>query len=111
MSVPPPPPDPLHWSTVNALAGEAPSSAMLFTMLTLQTVLLPPSMFEKLHWCTALTTSEEFKVCDVQGPRVQLVTMVVDEEVPPAALMLFVIEIEHVSVSAAPLGSAACPLH
>ena len=62
MLVPPPFPEPLHWSTVKADAGDPPSSAMLLMMLTSQTVVLPPSMFEKLHWCTALITSEEFTV-------------------------------------------------
>ncbi len=75
------------------------------------TVVLPPSMLDPLHWCTALITSDEFTVCVVQGPSVQTWVTTVAEDVEPLALMLLVIVIEQVSVSAAPRASAAWPLH
>jgi hypothetical protein len=50
MLVPPPVPEPMHWLTVTAVGAPGALALMLLMMLTKQIVVLPPSMFEKLHW-------------------------------------------------------------
>jgi hypothetical protein len=110
MLVPPPPPDPLHWSRVKAVAAAGEGPLMLLTMLTEHVVVLPPTLSDALHWCTALMTSVELTVSPVHPSRVQ-VRRYTTAEPPPLASMLLTIETEQLTERGAPSGPAACPLH
>src|SRR5829696_9024777 len=108
---PPPWPEPLHWFTVNAVAGAGAFALMLLTMSTVQMVALPPALSESLHWCTALMTSLELEMSPVHPFRVH-VRRYTTAEVPPVASMVLTIETEQVTESAAPPGGPdSWPLH
>jgi hypothetical protein len=54
MVLPPPVPDPMHWSTVTPEV-DVPTGTLLVTV-TLQYTLLPPPVTMPLHWLTEVTS-------------------------------------------------------
>jgi hypothetical protein len=110
MLVPPPPPDPMHWFRVKAVGAPGAFTLMLLTISTEQIVVLPFTLSEPLHWWTALMTLEGLAVSPVHAFKVQVLTSTT-VEVPPLALMVLTMEIEHVTESGAPPGPAPRLLH
>jgi len=95
---------------VIAVAAAGESALMLLTMSTEQIVVLPPTLSDPLHWCTALITSEGFTKSPVHAFSVQF-RWKTTCEVPPFASIVLTIETEQVTVSGAPPGPAPRLLH
>jgi len=95
---------------VIAVAAAGESALMLLTMSTEQIVVLPPTLSDPLHWCTALMTSDGFTMSPVHAFKVQF-RWKTTCEVPPLASIVLTIETEQVTVRGAPPGPAARLLH
>jgi hypothetical protein len=79
-------------------------------MLTLQTIVLPPTLSELLHWLTELTTSDALMTSPVQAFSVQILVNVTLELLPVGVMLLMMFTL-HVTLSGAPAGPGPRLLH
>ncbi len=90
------------------------SALMLLVMVTLQTILSPPTFAELLHWLTVVTRSVELMtkvpLPPGQGSMAQFRCSVVTELVMPP-LMVLTIVTSHSTTVEAPPGPGPMPLH
>lgn len=117
-SVPPAPPDPMHWLTVTP-AGVA--TGTLLVTVTLQITLLPPPVTMPLHWLTEVTSWVDVVTVVVGPPLVPISTqegngtpaalmhslVVTVELVAPVDVVLFTTVTEQVTCSPAAAGRVA----
>jgi hypothetical protein len=96
--------------TVIAVAAEAGLTLMLFVTFTWQTIVLPPTLSEPLHWLTEFTTLTELTVFPVQGFSAH-VRVYVTVEVFPVGVMLLIMLTLQVTLNGAPPGPAFRSLH